>query len=362
MRTFSMKFKRTQRVKDDSPISEPPRYKNVNPRYKNVNSRLASYTTPTVDKCHAGTTYNKYYIKTTITLTAVPVDNYDSSLFLINSRLFVGDTCPKYDIGTIKEVCIMNINDENVTRPDTSDYPLSIKIVSVRIKEQPVTTPVPAKPISTYLTLYNMTCRARSVGNFVYADLIQDTSISITKTNPHKKGTPYRAPIAGYRKVLCETPYVEKPVKTSKPGCYDTRIRSGMQSKQKKLIVTSSEKPYSYSYSEYHKNRIKNTYDRGLEQRNEAPTSGICECEAGRLKSNWNPSNDKFKVQGAVSSSGRIDRLKLDTLRATNSKCDKGNRCNKCGEGKGKYFAGKPRFDGWMFNAGHKEIGRTTKY
>ena len=76
----------------------------------------------------------------------------------------------------------------------------------------------------------------------------------------------------------------------------------------------------------------------------------------------WKPSNDKFKVQGAVTSGGRLERLKLDTIKSANSKCRKGQRCDKNGNGKGKYFAGKPRFDGWMFNKRHHEVVCENKY
>jgi len=76
----------------------------------------------------------------------------------------------------------------------------------------------------------------------------------------------------------------------------------------------------------------------------------------------WKTNNNKFKVQGAVTSGGRLERLKLDTIRAANSKCKKGERCDKNGNGKGPYFAGKPRFDKWMFNGRHREIVCGNKY
>lgn len=76
----------------------------------------------------------------------------------------------------------------------------------------------------------------------------------------------------------------------------------------------------------------------------------------------WKPNNDKFKVQGAVTSGGRLERLKLDTIKTANSKCKKGERCDKNGNGKGPYFAGKPRFDKWMFNGRHREIVCGNKY
>ena len=58
----------------------------------------------------------------------------------------------------------------------------------------------------------------------------------------------------------------------------------------------------------------------------------------------WKPNNKKYGVQGAVSSSSRLDRLKLDTIKGF-KKCK--NDPTKCDE---KYFAGKPRYYG--FNNG----------
>ncbi len=78
------------------------------------------------------------------------------------------------------------------------------------------------------------------------------------------------------------------------------------------------------------------------------------------------PNNKKFSKQGAVSSGSRLDRLKLDTIRSSNSRCVKGKRCKKIASSfidggfykvpNGKYDAGKPRFTGWMFNGHHSEV------
>jgi hypothetical protein len=86
----------------------------------------------------------------------------------------------------------------------------------------------------------------------------------------------------------------------------------------------------------------------------------------GNLVTIYKPNNKKFSKQGAVSSGSRLDRLKLDTIRASNSKCVKGKRCkvikSKFIDGgtyevpNGKYGAGKPRFTGWMFNGHHQEV------
>ena len=242
-----------------------------------------------------------------------------------------------------------------------------------------------------------------------------------------RAGAPFRAPIAGYRKslVCCssneicgdiipphntkKTPsntvygdpsyYKPHPNDISKCVIYDKRIRSGMQPKQrcpkKDCNKKCCEKAYSFSYSEYNKNHTLNTYERGLERnntsdRNNTPDisylngkysksafikSSSLVCDISCCKSNnitiWKPNNKTFKVQGAVSSSSRVDRIKLDTLRVANSKCG-GNtgtpndsRSRACDEnkiGKGKYFAGQPRFDGWMFNKTHPESVCSTRY
>jgi hypothetical protein len=82
----------------------------------------------------------------------------------------------------------------------------------------------------------------------------------------------------------------------------------------------------------------------------------------------YKPNNKKFSKQGAVTSGGRLERLKLDTIKSANSKCKKDapRGCisvqSKFLDGgvykypNGKYDAGKPRFTGWMFNGHHREV------
>ena len=111
--------------------------------------------------------------------------------------------------------------------------------------------------------------------------------------------------------------------------------------------------PYSYSYREYMKNKKNTTYSRKQTVFNKVAgtttwTSGTGNCSDNcNDKTIWKPNNDKFKVQGAVSSSSRLDRLKYDTI-VSEKKCDNGT----C---KGVYFAGKPRFTGWIYNKKHPE-------
>ena len=93
---------------------------------------------------------------------------------------------------------------------------------------------------------------------------------------------------------------------------------------------------------------------------------GGCSNKA-ETKTIYKPSNKKFSHQGAVTSGGRLERLKLDTIKSANSKCIKGQNCitipsKFVGLNKnytypnGRYGAGKPRFTGWMFNGHHREV------
>ena len=175
--------------------------------------------------------------------------------------------------------------------------------------------------------------------------------------------------------------------------CYDKRIRSGMQPKKqltcKNDCDKKCEKKYSFSYSQYNKNRVMNTYERGLEKNRQwdPVNKEFIKCETEFFKSSgdaclatykncvinknklalslpttaittWKPNNKIFKKQGAVSAGNRLERLKLDTIKSANSKCGKDNRCitKDCEKiPNGPYFAGKPRFTGWIYNAKHRE-------
>ena len=166
-------------------------------------------------------------------------------------------------------------------------------------------------------------------------------------------------------------------------------IRSGMQPNSagqqnsgKPFVNRENPKRYSYSYRELINNRRKDTVLKMLAT--QEPETGKKwtvgyggQCQEGpqECKSNatiYRLNNDKFKVQGAVSSGSRIDRLKLDTIRG-GSWCDDSNhkvgpeedrtKCN------GVYFAGKTRHQmgpanglysqrkyKYLFNDGHTEV------
>ena len=173
-------------------------------------------------------------------------------------------------------------------------------------------------------------------------------------------------------------------------------IRSGMQEKRP-CCKTSDGKcnkknDYSFSYRQYLNNSRCMSYERSKEKyvvqgttnwgidlngkkycKNAYRKASCCDCncpdgKCGKAESKtiYKPSNKKFSNQGAVSSGSRLDRLKLDAIRSSNSKCIKGQRCkiikSKFVDGadykvpNGKYDAGNPRFTGWMFNGHHGEV------
>ena len=139
-------------------------------------------------------------------------------------------------------------------------------------------------------------------------------------------------------------------------------IRSGMQPNSagqqnsgKDFVNPENPKRYSYSYRELINNRRKDTVIKKLATQEPASNSikttgygGNCPVGTRSCASSetvYRLNNDKFKVQGAVSSSSRIDRLKLDTIRGA-TWCEGSNEVGpeadrtKCN---GVYFAGKPR-------------------
>tara|TARA_B100000795_G_scaffold264804_1_gene245772 strand:- start:4600 stop:5343 length:744 start_codon:yes stop_codon:yes gene_type:complete len=116
---------------------------------------------------------------------------------------------------------------------------------------------------------------------------------------------------------------------------------------------------YNYSYNEFLRNK-KMTYKYRLPTSTATDSTykvggyGGSKCEIAECttKNNtviWKPNNEKYNVQGAVSSSSRIDRLKLETIRGS-KKCENNNA--KCGV---LYFAGKPRNE-VIYNKSHKEL------
>lgn len=143
-------------------------------------------------------------------------------------------------------------------------------------------------------------------------------------------------------------------------------IRSGMQPNSagqqnsgKPHELINNKKRYSYSYRELMNNRKKNTYLKKLAT--QKPTNqtyistgpqmpgygGNCD-QTNNCNPNQNVyrlNNDKFRVHGAVESSTRLERLKLNAIKGSN-KCLSGTQsgpANARSNCNGLYFAGKPR-------------------
>jgi len=115
-------------------------------------------------------------------------------------------------------------------------------------------------------------------------------------------------------------------------------IRSGMQpnvagQQNSGLSGSKTATRYSYSYRELINNRRKDTYTKKIATKQ--PESGNkttgyggdCKTDDGDCNVVYRLNNDKFKVQGAVESSARIERLKLDTIRGS-KRCDTGKYVN----------------------------------
>jgi hypothetical protein len=213
-----------------------------------------------------------------------------------------------------------------------------------------------------------------------------ETNFKINKKDP--RSAKFRLPIKGYRKEIkaCENEnfsygkniYKDNYAKaTNGSGCkYDCSgnvigtvtsrtnypvIRSGMLDKNDGKSFRS--------YRDYLRNGAMISYDRSLEKNRKDKDD--CNCyyknsdgsQAGRrcskninTKTIYKPSNKKFQVQGAVSSSSRLDRLKLDTITGANAKCkNRGTDKRKDIHGCDPYFAGNPRFTGWIYNSKNPE-------
>ena len=138
-------------------------------------------------------------------------------------------------------------------------------------------------------------------------------------------------------------------------------IRSGMQpntagqqnSGLDNFLNNKKRQTYSYSYRELLNNRRKTTPEKALHYVNsEGNQSGILKynhggecvtksCQNGTVVDRLN--NKKFHVQGAVDSSTRLDRLKLQTIRGQSS-CPPGTTSQKNNSNcNGDYFGGKPK-------------------
>ena len=128
-----------------------------------------------------------------------------------------------------------------------------------------------------------------------------------------------------------------------------------------------NEKNYSYSYNDFLRNK---RYSNNLPSKKPPVDSfqtvgfrGSCKqvdgtCDMKVSKVIWKPRNAKFYAQSAVSSSSRLDRLKLDTIRGS-SRCAPGKKTgpvNARSQCNCVYVCNKQRNTGFIFNSGHKEV------
>lgn len=253
-------------------------------------------------------------------------------------------------------------------------------------------------------------------------------------TTSKRMGAPYRNPIAGWRKTLeccdnnCDNNCSSNAPKQSMQNIYADNYsgkknddsgccskdcsnniisRSGIQGRTLRPIIRSGMQPksscckpcandYSYDYRQYQHNKRCLSFERSQEKyigNNKCKDAngkclnrynkGGCYCcmdcsdkpvnNKANVVTIYKPNNKKFSKQGAVTAGSRLERLKLDTLRASNSKCIKGQRCKEIKSKfedsnkvykypNGPYFAGQPRFTGWMFNKSHPEVVNMNKY
>ena len=156
-------------------------------------------------------------------------------------------------------------------------------------------------------------------------------------------------------------------------------IRSGMQPNtagQQNSGMTPNKNQYSYSYRELLNNRRKVTLMKKLPTQKPTGTtymsnpqkvpgyggncSKINNCLASETVYRYN--NHKFKVQGAVDASSRIDRLKLDTIRGS-SRCASGKTgpSNNRSDCNGNYLRGisnSTSTNSWANANGSEYLGR----
>tara|TARA_B100000963_G_scaffold163460_1_gene142041 strand:- start:938 stop:1981 length:1044 start_codon:yes stop_codon:yes gene_type:complete len=105
---------------------------------------------------------------------------------------------------------------------------------------------------------------------------------------------------------------------------------SGQQNSGLDVVTPGNPKKYSYSYRELLNNRRKVTYEKKLPTKlavgpspNTSGYGGLCDTASGcsyKGETIFKPNNDRYMVQGAVDSSDRITRLKLNTIKS-------GRRC-----------------------------------
>ena len=205
----------------------------------------------------------------------------------------------------------------------------------------------------------------------------EDHSIPFDLERRNHYYAPFRQPLKGYRKSIdCDNDnpnclftteiykdvysdcslnlckpmtYTSLPT-SNKPNASNTRANSGISARAGRPLIRSGMQPnssgqqnsgldvvqpgnpkkYSYSYRELLNNRSKVTYEKQLPTKqadgpspNTSGYGGLCKTNSGcnyKAEIVFKPNNDAYMVQGAVDSSDRITRLKLNTIKS-------GRRC-----------------------------------
>ena len=132
-------------------------------------------------------------------------------------------------------------------------------------------------------------------------------------------------------------------------------------------MPNNNESVYSYGYNNYLKNKRKMTHDMKVATSKPITNNNSTKGYGGFCNNNkkmcenityQKMANAKFFKNSAVSSSSRLDRLKLDTIRGA-KRCENNNtKCN------GIFPNAANRINGYkdLFNQNHKEPGCPQDY
>ena len=320
MPSFNIKARRIQTISNKFKTYDDYSYKKINTRCEaNKNTRKTNIKTVNDDCC---VNY--------ISMTGVKWETWKNKLYL-GKALAAGNGISCTDVSTtynnvIKAVEIYNhVAPININRVDCSGAFIGNS-----------TTCPSGSSINIIITLETKTC----INPFTCAEIKfnkgvidigsgvsnSDCIIELKKVIKNNKTNIIKRninPIAGYRKTLCvnkphvreiyKDPHSQSYIKNQGGGCvsYNNVIRSGMQPINNKFNCDTGccKDKYNFSYNEVNKKRFIKC--------------GCGDNKCGKNKTNiiWKPNNDKFKVQGAVSSSSRLERLKLETLMVDKKRC-----------------------------------------
>jgi len=144
-------------------------------------------------------------------------------------------------------------------------------------------------------------------------------------------------------------------------NCIDSNCRSRKKIIKSGLMPNNNESVYSYGYNNYLKNKRKMTYDMKVATSKPITNNNSTKGYGGFCNNNkkmcenityQKMANAKFFKNSAVSSSSRLDRLKLDTIKGS-KRCKNNNAiCN------GVYPNAANRKHGYkdIYNENHPEV------